>query len=83
MNPTIRQFYNKVPAVAGLAVVGLFVAICGLIGMFAPQQKEPTSMTLGQLRGMAAAGQLAPNDPVWKPGMANWVPASSVPGIFG
>lgn len=51
MNPTIRQFYNKVPAVAGLAVVGLFVAICGLIGMFAPQQKEPTSMTLAELEG--------------------------------
>src|SRR6266540_2956272 len=34
------------------------------------------------LTAMAAEGQLHPGDLVWKEGMANWVPAHSVPGLF-
>jgi hypothetical protein len=35
-----------------------------------------------QLRHLAATGQLAPQDLVWTEGMADWQPASSVPGVF-
>jgi len=31
---------------------------------------------------MAASGQLSPGDLVWKDGLANWVPASSIKGLF-
>ncbi len=44
------------------------------------QQVGPVSS--GQLRQLAQAGQLLPDDLVWKEGMAAWVPASSVPGLF-
>lgn len=36
----------------------------------------------GQLRQLAAAGQLAPEDLVWREGMADWAPASRVRGLF-
>ncbi|MFZ4733093.1 MAG: GYF domain-containing protein [Pirellulales bacterium] len=35
-----------------------------------------------ELRGLAAAGRLAPDDLVWKPGLAEWVAARSVRGLF-
>jgi uncharacterized RDD family membrane protein YckC len=34
------------------------------------------------IRAMAAAGTLDPNDYVWRDGMADWAPASSIPGLF-
>jgi len=36
-----------------------------------------------QLRELAAAGTLKPNDLVWNESMKDWLPASSVDGIFG
>jgi hypothetical protein len=35
-----------------------------------------------ELRRLAAAGRLAPADSVWREGTPNWVPASTVPGLF-
>ncbi len=35
-----------------------------------------------QMRQMAASGQLQPADVVWKKGMADWVPATQVPGLL-
>jgi len=35
-----------------------------------------------ELRGLAAAGRLGPDDLVWKPGLAEWVTARSVRGLF-
>lgn len=35
-----------------------------------------------ELRGLAAAGRLGPDDLVWKPGLAEWVPARTVRGLF-
>src|SRR6267154_965691 len=35
-----------------------------------------------QLKQLAAAGKLQPDDLVWKEGMANWVQASRVKGLF-
>lgn len=44
------------------------------------QQMDPVSS--GQLKQLAQNGSLSPDDLVWKPGMANWVPASKVAGLF-
>ena len=35
-----------------------------------------------QLKQLAAAAQLKPTDMVWKHGMANWIHASQVKGLF-
>jgi hypothetical protein len=35
-----------------------------------------------QLRNLVAAGQLQPHDSVWRQGMANWAPISSVPELM-
>lgn len=43
------------------------------------QQVGPVSPQ--QIREMAASGQLQPTDTVWKEGMAQWVPASSLKGL--
>src|SRR5262245_20370939 len=40
-------------------------------------------VTGGQLKQMASAGQIQPGDLLWKNGLQNWVPASSVKGLFG
>jgi len=34
------------------------------------------------MRAMARAGQLRPEDLVWREGMAEWAPAGRVPGLF-
>ena len=44
------------------------------------QQSGPFAPT--QLRQMAASGQLSPGDLLWKDGLPNWVPASSIKGLF-
>src|SRR5438034_612665 len=44
------------------------------------QQQGP--VTAAQLKQAADAGQLYPMDLVWKEGLANWVPASSIKGLF-
>src|SRR5262245_6818732 len=39
--------------------------------------------SLEQLQRMASTGQLQPTDMVWEEGSPQWVPASSVPQLFG
>jgi len=39
--------------------------------------------TSSQVRQMAARGELGPSDVVWREGMANWVAASTIRGLFG
>jgi uncharacterized membrane protein YjgN (DUF898 family) len=43
--------------------------------------KQVGPLTPQQLRDLATSGQLQPTDTVWKEGMANWQPASSVKGL--
>jgi hypothetical protein len=43
-------------------------------------QKGPVSEEA--LRSLAASGQLAPTDLVWRDGMPSWQPASSIPGLL-
>jgi hypothetical protein len=38
-------------------------------------------VTFGQIRGLVANGTLAPGELVWKEGMADWEPVSSVPEL--
>jgi len=38
--------------------------------------------TPDQIRQMVVSDQIGPTDLLWKEGMANWVAASSVPGLF-
>jgi hypothetical protein len=40
----------------------------------------PVSVT--ELKQLAGSGQLSPTDMVWKDGLAAWVPASSLKGLF-
>ena len=35
-----------------------------------------------KIRSLAVSGQLKPTDHIWKEGMADWVPASSIKGLF-
>lgn len=44
--------------------------------------RQTGPFTLQQLRQMAASGQLARADLVWKDGFANWVPVSAVTELF-
>ncbi len=44
-----------------------------------PSQAPATS---AQLQQLATGGQLLPTDMVWREGMANWAPASSIKGLF-
>jgi len=45
------------------------------------QQSGP--FTSAQVRQMAARGELGPGDMVWQEGMAAWVAASTIKGLFG
>jgi hypothetical protein len=45
-----------------------------------PQQLGP--LPFDDVRQMAASGQLAPTDAVFRQGSENWVPASSVPALY-
>ncbi len=45
-------------------------------------QQTGETVTDAQLKALAVAGQLKPEDLVWKEGMPNWVPARSVKGLF-
>src|SRR5262245_6870782 len=35
-----------------------------------------------ELKALATSGQLKPNDLVWRDGLADWKPATTVPGLF-
>lgn len=39
-------------------------------------------VTSAELRGLAAAGQLGPEDLVWKEGQPEWLPARGIKGLF-
>lgn len=39
-------------------------------------------VSVGQLKELAANGELTPSDLVWRDGMAEWTPASSTQGLF-
>jgi hypothetical protein len=45
-------------------------------------QKKRGPVTWSALREMITGGQLQPDELVWKPGMALWVPASQVRGLL-
>ena len=38
-------------------------------------------VTSGQLKQMAASGQLAPDDLIWKEGLTDWLPAERLQGL--
>ena len=44
------------------------------------QQRGPVSKR--QLQRMAASGELQPDDLIWHEGLADWAPASSIPGLI-
>jgi uncharacterized RDD family membrane protein YckC len=50
--------------------------------MFARGQAQSGPVSLPQLQQMATAGQLHPNDLVWRDGMPQWVQAAAVPELF-
>ena len=45
-------------------------------------QQSQSSATDAQIKQMATSGQLQPTDMIWKDGMPNWVPASTIKGLF-
>ena len=45
-------------------------------------QQSPNSASDAQIKQMVTSGQLAPADMVWKDGMATWVPAHTIKGLF-
>jgi hypothetical protein len=45
-------------------------------------QQAATPVPSAQLKQLAVSGQLKPTDLVWQDGMPDWVPASSVKGLF-
>jgi hypothetical protein len=45
-------------------------------------QQAAAPVSNSQLRQMAASGQLQPTDLVWQEGLPNWMPASTIKGLF-
>src|SRR5688572_19619232 len=45
-------------------------------------QQAPAPVSAAQLKQLAQGNQLQPTDLVWQEGMATWMPASSVKGLF-
>lgn len=50
---------------------------------YAKAGKKEGPVSIDDLKRLVQQGQLQPTDHVWKQGMATWVPASSVEGLFG
>jgi hypothetical protein len=48
-----------------------------------PGQQQVGPLEAKQLKQMAASGQVSGSDLVWKQGMPQWVPASSIKGLVG
>lgn len=49
---------------------------------YAHGDEEKGPVTAAQLKSLAMAGKLAPQDLVWKEGMPDWTPAQEVKGLF-
>jgi len=49
---------------------------------YAQGDEEKGPVPTAELKSMRASGKLKPDDLVWKDGMADWAPASTVPGLF-
>ena len=49
---------------------------------YAHQGQQSGPVSTEQLEQLAASGQLQPGDVVWKQGMAAWLPANTVEGLF-
>ena len=45
-------------------------------------QQAATPISDAELKRLATTGQLKPEDLIWKEGMPNWSPASSIKGLF-
>ena len=45
--------------------------------------KQSGPISAAELRQLVASGALRPDDLVWREGMADWVPAQNVKGLFG
>ncbi|EIL97930.1 GYF domain-containing protein [Rhodanobacter thiooxydans] len=52
------------------------------IWWYAKGDQRQGPYTAAELKALVASGQIAATDMVWKEGLANWVPASSVAGLF-
>jgi hypothetical protein len=49
---------------------------------YARGETEKGPLSTAQIKALAAAGKLRPDDYVWKEGMDNWLPAAEVPDLF-
>jgi hypothetical protein len=52
------------------------------IWYYAIEDQEKGPVTAAQLKGLAASGQLNPDDLVWREGLDDWKPAREVSGLF-
>jgi hypothetical protein len=50
---------------------------------YTKQKKQRGPVSEEDLRELAASGELAPTDKVWKKGMEKWVAADTIKGLFG
>jgi hypothetical protein len=55
---------------------------CRISGATRTAEKPFGPVAAGELQRLAAARSLEPTDLVWKEGMAQWVPASTIKGLF-
>lgn len=53
------------------------------IWYYAKGQTRFGPISVQELQGLAASGQLLPGDLVWQASMPQWAPAGTVPGLFG
>src|SRR6185312_13426904 len=49
---------------------------------YAKGKQKVGPVTEGQLKGLARSGEVARTDMVWKQGMAKWIQAGQVRGLF-
>ncbi|HIQ22992.1 MAG TPA: DUF4339 domain-containing protein, partial [Planctomycetes bacterium] len=49
---------------------------------YARENRQHGPVSPLELRHLAASGQLRPEDLVWREGLADWIPAAKVKGLF-
>ena len=49
---------------------------------YARGETRKGALSTGQMKALAAAGKIRPDDLVWKEGMENWLPAGEIPELF-